>query len=124
MLLLLQSCFISRHNSNEPLSPTAVRSLTPGKSTAKECVEVLGAPTDVVQLGKRFAYRYDHTIEKGAGVFLLILLFFNEDARQDRVWLFFDANSVLSHVGSTFAAERPEYSMPWEDIHEDRKGDK
>ncbi len=123
-LLLLQSCFISRRSNNEPLSLAQVRSLTPGKSTAKECVEILGAPTDVVQLGKRFAYRYDHTINKGAGLFLLVLIFFNEDARQDRVWLFFDANSVLSHVGSTFAAERPEHSMPWEDIHEDNKGDK
>ena len=44
---------------------------------------------------------------------------FNEDARQDRVWLFFDENHVLSHVGSTFAGHRPQYSMPWEDIHEE-----
>ena len=82
MLPLLQSCFISRHSRNEPLSPAAVASLTPGKSTAKECVAVLGAPTDVVQLGKRFAYRYDHSIEKGFGLFLVVFLLFNEDARQ------------------------------------------
>ncbi len=116
--LLLQSCFIARHTTSEPLDPSKVRSLTPGKSTAKECVEVLGAPSDVVQLGKRFAYRYDHTMNKGAGLWLVLVALFNEDARQDRVWLFFDANGLLSHVGATFAADRPEYSMPWEDIHD------
>ncbi len=118
--LLLSSCFIVRRSTNEPILPEHVRSLTPGKSTAKECVEILGAPTDVVQLGKRFAYRYDHTIEKGEGLFLILVALFNEDARQDRVWLFFDTNGMLSHVGSTFAAERSEYSMPWEDIHENQ----
>lgn len=118
VLLLLPSCFISRHSHSEPINPAGIASLTPGRSTARECVKVLGAPSDVVQLGKRFAYRYDHTIEKGAGLFLVVVALFNEDARQDRVWLFFDENAVLSHVGSTFAADRTEYSMPWEDIHE------
>ena len=117
-ILPLQSCFVARHSTNEPLDIHRVRSLTPGKTTAKECVETLGAPTDVVQLGKRFAYRYDHTLNKGAGLFLIVVALFNEDARQDRVWLFFDENSVLSHVGATFTAHRPQYSMPWEDIHE------
>lgn len=116
--LLLPSCLISRHSTNEPISSTQVKKLTPGKSTAKECVQIMGAPSEVVQLGKRFAYRYDHTMEKGAGTFLLVVALFNEDARQDRVWLFFDEQGVLSHVGSTFASERTEYSMPWEDIHE------
>lgn len=117
-VLSLQSCFIARHNHNEPIDPAHIQKLTPGRSTAKECVQVMGAPSEVVQLGKRFAYRYDHTIEKGAGTFLLIVVLFNEDARQDRVWLFFDENGVLSHMGSTFASKRTEYSMPWEDIHE------
>jgi outer membrane protein assembly factor BamE (lipoprotein component of BamABCDE complex) len=116
--LLLPSCFIARHSTNEPIDNTQVKKLTPGRSTAKECVQIMGAPSDVVQLGKRFAYRYDHTIEKGAGTFLLVVALFNEDARQDRVWLFFDENGVLSHMGSTFASQRAEYSMPWEDIHE------
>lgn len=117
--LSLSSCFIARRSTNEPISSMNVDSLLPGRSTAKECVQKLGAPSEVVQLGKRFAYRYDHTIEKGAGTFLVLVALFNEDARQDRVWLFFDENGVLSHMGSTFASKRAEYSMPWEDIHED-----
>lgn len=121
--LALQSCFIARHSTNEPIDRSQVARLTPGKSTAKECVQVMGAPAEVVQLGKRFAYRYDHTIEKGAGTFLVLVALFNEDARQDRVWLFFDENGVLSHMGSTFASTRTEYSMPWEDIHESNHQD-
>ena len=115
----LPSCFVARTAVNEPLDIAAVRSLVPGETTAKEAVERLGAPSDVVQLGKRFAYRYDHTINKRAGLFLIVIALFNEDARQDRTWLFFDEKSVLTHVGSTFSSHRPQYAVPWEDIHED-----
>ena len=115
----LPSCFIARTAVNEPLDIAAVRSLVPGKTTAREAVEKLGAPSDVVQLGTRFAYRYDHTINKRAGVLLIVVAVFNEDARQDRTWLFFDENSVLTHVGSTFSSHRPQYALPWENIHED-----
>lgn len=118
LAVVSSGCFVGRQSTNEPMSMRAVAGLEPGKTTAREAVELLGAPTDVIQLGKRSAYRYDHTLEKSAGFLLVILGFFNQDARQDRVWLFFDEQEVLSHVGSTFAGHRPQYAMPWEDIHE------
>ncbi len=121
--LLLPSCFLARGNVNEPLPVEAIKSLQPGTTTAKDVVEALGAPGEVVQLGKRSAYRYDYSSSKRAGLLLIIVILFNEDTRQDRVWLFFDENQVLTHVGSTFSGHRTQYSMPWEDIHEedDRK---
>lgn len=115
--LVLTSCFLGRSSVNEPIQVGAVRSLVPGKSTAKECVELLGGPSEVIQLGKRTAYRYDHTISKTAGLWLGLVNFDNTDTRQDRVWLFFDEDSVLSHVGSTFSAHRPRYAMPWQNLH-------
>ncbi len=114
----LSGCFVSRQSTNEPLSMRAVSGLQPGTTTAQEVVQRLGAPNDVIQLGKRSAYRYDHTIQKSAGLWLLLIGFFNEDARQDRIWVFFDERNLLTHVGSTFSSHRPQYSMPWEDIHE------
>ena len=121
--LALPSCLISRSSANEPLDPSIVRSLTPGTTTAKECVERLGAPSEVVWLGARSAYRYDHRIGKQSGLLLLIFGLYNSDEREDRVWLFFDEKNVLSHVGATYASHRPQHAMPWEDIHEQSDSD-
>ena len=119
LTMSLQSCFMARSGINEPLMAAAVKKLQPGKSTAKDVVDLLGAPTEVIQLGKRSAYRYDHTNTKRAGLTLLVVSFFNEDSREDRVWLFFDENEQLTHMGSTFSSHRPQYAMPWEDVHEE-----
>jgi hypothetical protein len=83
-----------------------------------QVVDRLGAPTDIVQLGRRSAYRYDFTNRKRAGLFLILLNFFNEDTRSDRLWLFFDEKQVLSHYGATFSGNKSRYAMPWNDVHE------
>jgi hypothetical protein len=70
----------------------------PGETTAKDVVEALGAPNEVVQLGTRSAYRYDFTVEKTAGFTLIIITFLNDDTRADRAWLFFDKDDVLTHA--------------------------
>ena len=67
LCLSLTACGIGRMESNDPIDAEAVRSLTPWRTTAKEVVEKLGAPTEVVQLGKRSAYRYDASSAKSAG---------------------------------------------------------
>ena len=86
--------------------------------TAADVVATLGAPNEVIQLGLRSAYRFDHQKKKRAGLFALVLGFFNEDTREDRVWCFFDQNDVLTHVGSTLDADDTEYALPWSDIHD------
>lgn len=118
LLLLLPACAFARQDANEPIDVAAVRALQPGRTTAREVVEALGAPTDVVQLGKRSAYRYDGSTTKSTVLFLLLVNFANQDGRSDRVWVFFDERDVLSHVGATFATHRTQYALPWEDVHE------
>ena len=66
-LALSTSCFVSRETTNVPLSPELVDQLEPGITTATEVAELLGAPTEVVQLGFRSAWRYDHIRAKRAG---------------------------------------------------------
>ncbi len=117
-LVLLPSCFISRNSADEPLQPKRMDVLQPGVSTAAQVAATLGAPNEVVQLGKRMAWRYDFTNAKTAGFSILILTFINEDARSDRAWLFFDENSVLSFSGRTLEADRAEYAMPWQNVHD------
>ncbi len=119
LLFLTAACGIARQDNNEPLDAVLVRALEPGKTTAREVVERLGAPTEVVQLGHRTAYRYDATTAKAALLFLLVINFANQDTRSDRLWVFFDEKDVLTHYGASFGTHRTQYSMPWEDIHED-----
>lgn len=113
---LLTGCFMSRDRSNEPLDKARIDSLVVGKSTATDVVEALGAPTEVVQLGKRSAWRYDFTAEKTSGFTLIVVTFVNSDRRSDRCWLFFDESDVLLHVGTTLEAADTQYAMPWEDV--------
>lgn len=105
---------------NEPLDVAAVRALEPGRSTAAEVVEVLGAPTDVVPLGRRSAYRYEAQATKATALVLLVLNMGTVDRRADRVWVFFDERDVLTHVAATFASHRPRYGMPWRDVHSEK----
>jgi hypothetical protein len=95
-----------------------VKRLIPGKTTAQEVVELFGGPTQIVELGNRSAYRYDHTATKGAGLFLLLLIVGNADTRSDRLWVFFDERAILTHYGVTLASHRPQYAMPWDNIYE------
>ena len=108
---------MARSNVNEPLEPGDLAKLQLGMN-ARDVVELLGAPVDVVQLGRRSAYRYDFTSTKRAGLFLLVLLFYNEDTRSDRLWVFFDESETLTHVGTTLQGDDNEYAMPWEDLHD------
>lgn len=116
--LLVSGCALFRSNRNEPLDPSVIDKLVPGQTTAREAVELLGGPAQVIQLGDRSAYRYDHAITKGAGLLLIVLILGHVDTREDRLWLFFDENDVLTHFASSLEAHRAQYAMPWEDIHE------
>jgi len=118
LLTVLPACAIGRQETNGPIDGTGVATFKPGTTTAREVVEKLGAPTDMVQLGKRTAYRYDASITKSAGLFLLLFNMGAQDTRSDRVWVFFDEHDVLSHCGATFAVHRAQYALPWEDVHE------
>ena len=117
LLLALSSCFMSRSVTNVPLERAKLEQLQPGTTTAKEVVELLGAPSEVIQLGHRSAYRYDFTNLKRAGFTVILFTALNEDMRADRAWLFFDAKDVLTHMGSTFEGDQAQYALPWEEIH-------
>ena len=118
LLCLAPACAMARSAENAPLDAQKLHALQPGHTTAREVVELLGAPVDVVQLGKRSAYRYEFTSTKRAALFLLVVGFYNTDQRADRAWVFFDENQVLSHVGVTLDGGKSEYAMPWEELHD------
>ena len=115
--LLGSGCFISRSTVNEPLSRPRLDGLVPGTTTAKEVVEALGAPSEVVQLGNRTAYRYEFSVRKNAGFSIIVLTFINDDMVSDRVWFFFDSKDVLTHTGTTLQAKDARFEMPWQSAH-------
>jgi hypothetical protein len=112
-LAVLPACLIVRDTTNEPLQAEVLTQLTPGATTAAQAVELLGAPTEIVQLGFRSAYRYEFGAAKRAALFLIVINLSNTDARADRIWLFFDDRDVLTHVGSSFDADDARYALPW-----------
>ncbi len=118
LLAVLPGCFAARSTFNEPLRRERLAYLRPGETTAREVVTAFGAPAEVVQLARRSAYRYEFTVTKRAGLVLFVAFLLNEDTRADRVWVFFDENDILSHVGATFDSDQTEYAMPWEDVHQ------
>ena len=117
LLATLPGCFLARNTVNEPIASAAVAQLVPGQSRAADATRLLGAPSEVVQLGRRTAYRYDFLTTKRAGFTVLVVTMFNDDTHADRVWLFFDEQDVLTHLGSTIEAEQARYAMPWQKVH-------
>jgi len=118
LLPVLSGCLIDRSTMNVPLAPDAVAALEPGSTTAREAVERLGAPVEVVQLGRRSAYRYEFTTSKRAALFLFVVNLIGRDTRSDRVWAFFDEQDVLTHLGSTFEGGDTRYALPWTKLHD------
>jgi outer membrane protein assembly factor BamE (lipoprotein component of BamABCDE complex) len=112
LLALLPACAMSRTTTNQPLDPEVIASLVPGVTTALEVAEKLGAPSQVVELGQRSAWLYEHVQEKHEGLFLLVLGLHGHDVQADRCWVFFDTADVLTHVGSTLQAADAVYDVP------------
>ncbi|KAA3606768.1 MAG: hypothetical protein DWQ01_17280 [Planctomycetota bacterium] len=111
-LCLLPACFLSSTTTNQALDASAIAALRPGSSTAQEVATQLGAPVQVVELGRGSAWLYEHVREKQAGIFLLLVAVNGVDAQADRCWVFFDENNVLTHLGSNLQADQAEYDVP------------
>jgi outer membrane protein assembly factor BamE (lipoprotein component of BamABCDE complex) len=114
-LSLTSSCFLQRDRVNQRLEPARYEGLVPGMSTADDVLLALGAPMDVVQIGRRSAWRYDYTESKRAALFLVVVALSHRDTMQDRVWAFFDEEGVLTHIGATLEGGDAEYKLPWND---------
>ena len=115
LCLFSTGCFVTRTSVNQKLSPEAAGQVAPGTSAA-EVVELLGAPTDVVQLGHRVAYLYEFEQAKMTGLLAAVVGFMNKDTRSDRIWVFMGPGGTeVSHIATSFDADKVENRMPWSD---------
>ena len=118
LLTLLPGCFTARTTVNQQLSSEAAAQIAPG-TTAAEVVELLGAPTDIVQLGHRSAYLYEFQQTKMTGFLAAVVGFMNSDTRSDRIWVFLGpGGEEVTHVGSSFDADKAQNGMPWSERSE------
>ncbi|MBM3976092.1 MAG: hypothetical protein FJ299_03775 [Planctomycetes bacterium] len=115
LCLLVSGCFVSRSTRNPALAQQAIADLPRG-TDAQQVLDVLGAPSQVVQLGLRSAWLYEHVNHKRAGFTAIVVTLLNEDLRSDRVWLFFDEQGKLAHAGGSFDADGAKWAMPWQDL--------
>jgi outer membrane protein assembly factor BamE (lipoprotein component of BamABCDE complex) len=141
----LPGCILGRVRDEVPIDPDKVAKITPGQSTKKDVVDLLGAPTYVNdRLGFRVlsprgaaqpmagqvtgplvdelvhspldhSYTYEYTDTKSQSFYLLIVSFTNQETKRDRVVVFFDDKGVVSHVGKSFNAKDVEFRLPTSD---------
>ena len=117
-LLVLPGCFSTRSTVNQQLPAEVAAQIGPG-TPAAEVVELLGAPTDIVQLGHRVAYLYEFQQSKMSGFLALVVGFMNSDTRSDRVWVFLGPGGAeVTHVATSFDADKAQNGMPWSDLDE------
>ena len=112
LLAAVPGCFLSQSTVNQPFDPALLAGFEPGVTQAQEVAEALGAPSQVVELGNRSAWLFEHVSEKQSGVFLLLLVLRGVDVQADRVWAFFDEQGTLTHLSSSFQAVDAEYDVP------------
>ncbi|MEM9378648.1 MAG: outer membrane protein assembly factor BamE [Planctomycetota bacterium] len=105
-------CFLSRSRDNPVLDRQDVEAIVPGVSTQEHVTQLLGAPNEVVQLGRRSAWRFEHTVQKQTALFLIVLGLNGVDTQSDRIWVFFDEQGTVTTVGSMFLANTAEYDLP------------
>lgn len=139
-------CILGRVRDQAPIDAGAVARIQVGKTTKREVVEMLGAPTyvndriglrvvgrpdaldgssagplvdELVRSPLDHSYTYEHTNTKSASLYLLIISFTNTETHRDRVVVFFDDAGVVSHVGVTLDAENAEFRLPTSDDDEE-----
>lgn len=111
-LLCAPACYVGETTVHHPFPPEKMAGLTPGKTTAQEVANLLGAPARVVELGFGSAWLYEHSVTKDAAVWLLIVASRGAETQTDRIWVFFDPNGLLTHAAGTFEAATAEYEIP------------
>ena len=111
LALLCGSCVMAEMTIGQPLESSAISQLQPNHSSAQDVADLLGAPNQVVELGNKSAWLYEAQKERIAGIFLLVFGTSGQDTQFDRCWVFFDENSLLTHIASSLESGTAEYNL-------------
>jgi hypothetical protein len=67
-----------------PFDENALKQVTTGKTSASEVTQLFGPPNKIVKLSNGNAYVYERSVDKGTGLWLVLLTFANFDTQYDR----------------------------------------
>ncbi len=109
--LLCGSCYMGEMTIGQPIEASAVSQLQPNHSSAQDVADLLGAPTQVVELGNKSAWLYEAQKARQAGILIFVFGTFGQDNQYDRCWVFFDENGLLTHVALSLKANATEYHL-------------
>ena len=114
LMFFLQSCAgWAKNKDYHPFDASGVDKLIPGKSTAAQVTEILGAPSEIVKLSNGNAYIYRRSLSKGTGLWLLIVSFGNYDEHYDQIVIFLDNKNIMTHFAVTLDAHKATYGLPF-----------
>jgi len=114
LVFFLQSCAgWAKNKDYHPFDASGLDKLIPGKSTAAQVTEILGAPSEIVKLSNGNAYIYRRSLSKGTGLWLLIVSFGNYDVHYDQIVIFLDKKNIMTHHGVTLDAHKATYGLPF-----------
>jgi outer membrane protein assembly factor BamE (lipoprotein component of BamABCDE complex) len=114
LVFFLQSCAgWAKNRDYHPFDASELDRLIPGKSTAAQVTEILGAPSNIVKLSNGNAYIYQRSLSKGTGLWLLIVSFGHYDKHYDQIVIFFDKKNIMTHYGVTLDAHKAAYGLPF-----------
>jgi outer membrane protein assembly factor BamE (lipoprotein component of BamABCDE complex) len=113
-VFFLQSCAgWAKNKDYHPFDASGLDKLIPGKSTAAQVTEILGAPSEIVKLSNGNAYIYRRSLSKGTGLWLLIVSFGNYDEHYDQIVIFLDKKNIMTHFAVTLDAHKAAYGLPF-----------
>jgi outer membrane protein assembly factor BamE (lipoprotein component of BamABCDE complex) len=104
---------LNKRRGYHPFNREMLNKLIPGKSTAAEVTDLLGAPSKIVKLSNGNAYSYRRSLSKGIGLWLVFVTFGNYDKHYDQIVIFFDQKNVMTHYGVTLDAHKAAYGLPF-----------
>ncbi|HUV59666.1 MAG TPA: hypothetical protein VMW09_06095 [Desulfatiglandales bacterium] len=114
LVFFLQSCAgWAKTKDYHPFDASGLDKLIPGKSTAAQVTEILGAPSEIVKLSNGNAYIYRRSLSKGTGLWLLIVSFGNYDEHYDQIVIFLDKKNIMTHFAVTLDAHKATYGLPF-----------
>ena len=114
LMFFLQSCAgWAKNKDYHPFDASGLDKLIPGKSTAAQVTEILGAPSEMVKLSNGNAYIYRRSLSKGTGLWLLIVSFGNYDEHYDQIVIFLDKKNIMTHFAVTLDAHKATYGLPF-----------
>ena len=96
---------------DEDINPQAIAQLQAGKSSSTDVLQLMGAPSQVIELGNKSAWLYQSQNTKQMGLWLIVFGSYGEDTQFDRCWVFFDENGTLTHFGDNLNATSAEYHL-------------